>query len=105
TYGCRGGLRGTAVGVVVAFALAVAFLGVSPRHAHGAEAALGRPSARSFIGPPAPGGAPATEVDPGPDSSVPVTTASDTMAATYGVAYLDAGETVLIGATDSSADH
>jgi hypothetical protein len=104
THGLPGRLRGVAVGLVGAVALAVTFVGVSPGLAHGAGSASGRrPAGRSpgLVE----GGAPATEVDPGPDSSVPVTTASDTMAATYGVAYLNDGETVLVGATDSSADH
>jgi hypothetical protein len=44
------------------------------------------------------------EVDPGPDSSVAITIGSDAMAATYGVAYLTGGQTVVVGATDSSND-
>jgi hypothetical protein len=56
------------------------------------------------MGPPAPASPPAAEVDPGPNSSVAVTTHSNTMAATYGVAYLTGGQTVLIGADDFEKD-
>ncbi len=45
-----------------------------------------------------------TEIDPGPSSSVPVTSGSDTMAAMYGVADLTGGEIVLLGANDSATD-
>ncbi|HWE59673.1 MAG TPA: hypothetical protein VG228_08265, partial [Solirubrobacteraceae bacterium] len=70
----------------------------------GVGTASGRSLSGASTGSAAPGAPPVTEVDPGPDSSVAVTSGSDTMAAMYGVASLTGGETVLLGATDSTND-
>lgn len=80
------------------------FAGVGPGLVQGAGAASPRSSAHPFGIPAVPGGPLVNEVDPAPSSSTAVTTGSDTMAATYGVADLTGGQIVLVGANDSATD-